>query len=382
MNLVARTYAGLEEVLAEELSEIGAEHIKIVKRAVEYSGDKEVLYKSNLWLRTALDVLMPIHHFKAKTPEELYNGVYNVDWEKYLDLKKTFSVQAIVNSSYFNHSQFAALKSKDAIVDQFREKTNARPDIDKYDPDLKIVIRISENKCSILLNSSGMPLFKRGYRKTTGDAPINEILAAGIIKLSGWDGKTPFIDPMCGSGTLCIEAGMKALNIAPGLLREDFAFQKWRDFDNDLWDMLYFEAKDSVKESNVKIYGYDIASQTVRIAKNNMASFRELRKNIKIEQADFFNLEKPVEKGIIVTNPPYDKRIKLQDDVAFYSDLGTRLKHFWEGFDAWIISANLSALKRLGLRPARNITLYNGPDESKLVHLPLYRGKKGHQNDK
>lgn len=378
MNLVARTYAGLEEVLAEELIQLGAEHVKVAKRAVEYAGDKELLYKSNLWLRTALDVLKPIHHFKAKSPEELYAGVSEVNWDDYLDLKKTFSVQAIVNSSYFNHSQFAALKCKDAIVDQFREKTNARPDIDKYDPDLKIVIRISENKCSILLNSSGTPLFKRGYRKTTGDAPINEILAAGMIQLSGWDGKTPFIDPMCGSGTLCIEAGMKAFNIAPGILREDFAFQKWRDFDVELWDMLYFEAKEAIKPSDVKIFGYDIASQTVRIAKNNMSSFRELRKSIKFEQADFFNLEKPIEDGIIITNPPYDKRIKLQDDVAFYSDLGTRLKHFWEGYDAWIISSNLSALKRIGLRPNRNIILFNGPDESKLVHLPLYRGKKGH----
>ena len=259
---------------------------------------------------------------------------------------------------------------------QFREKTNDRPDVDKYDPDLKIVIRISENKCSILLNSSGTPLFKRGYRKTTGDAPINEILAAGMVQLSEWDGKTPFIDPMCGSGTLCIEAGMKSLNIAPGILRDDFAFQKWRDFDVELWDMLYFEAKDAIKTSDVKIYGYDISEQTVRIAKNNMSSFRELRKNITFDQADFFSLEKPVENGIIITNPPYDKRIKLQDDVAFYSDMGTRLKHFWEGYDAWIISSNLSALKRIGLRPNRNIILYNGPDESKLVHLPLYRGKK------
>jgi putative N6-adenine-specific DNA methylase len=378
MNLVARTYAGLEEVLAEELTHLGAEHVKVVKRAVEYAGDKEILYKSNLWLRTALDILKPIHQFKAKSTEELYAGVSEIDWSDYLDLKKTFSVQAIVNSSYFNHSQFAALKCKDAIVDQFREKTNDRPDVDKYDPDLKIVIRISENKCSILLNSSGSPLFKRGYRKTTGDAPINEILAAGMVQLSEWNGKTPFIDPMCGSGTLCIEAGMKALNIAPGILRDDFAFQKWRDFDVELWDMLYFEAKDAITTSDVKIYGYDISEQTVRIAKNNMSSFRELRKNITFDQADFFSLEKPAENGIIITNPPYDKRIKLQDDVAFYSDMGTRLKHFWEGYDAWIISSNLSALKRIGLRPNRNIILYNGPDESKLVHLPLYRGKKGH----
>ena len=199
-----------------------------------------------------------------------------------------------------------------------------------------------------------------------------------MVQLSEWDGKTPFIDPMCGSGTLCIEAGMKSLNIAPGILRDDFAFQKWRDFDVELWDMLYFEAKDAIKTSDVKIYGYDISEQTVRIAKNNMSSFRELRKNITFDQADFFSLEKPAENGIIITNPPYDKRIKLQDDVAFYSDMGTRLKHFWEGYDAWIISSNLSALKRIGLRPNRNIILYNGPDESKLVHLPLYRGKKGH----
>ncbi len=378
MNLVARTYAGLEGVLADELKSIGAENINIVKRAVEFTGDRSVMYSANLWLRTAIDVLVPIHNFKARTPEELYKGVQQIDWSQYFNERNTFSLTPIVHSSHFTHSQYAMLKAKDAIVDQFRDRSGNRPDIDRNEPDIRIVLRISEHKCSVLLNSSGDSLFKRGYKKEIGDAPINEVLAAGILALSEWDGNTPFVDPMCGSGTFLIEAAMKALNIAPGILRSGFGFEKWMDFDSELWERIFFEAKSKIEKKRVKIKGFDTSNQMVRIAKNNLASFRELRNLIKIEQADFFTLNKPYDEGIVMTNPPYDKRIKLQDDVSFYSDLGSRLKHHWTGYDAWIISSNLSAIKRVGLKPKRKFTLFNGPDEARLIHLPLYDGSKRH----
>lgn len=376
MKLVARTYAGLEEILAKEIKALGGEKLTIRKRAVEYVGSKELMYKSNLWLRTAIDVLTPIHEFTARNDRDLYKGVQSIDWEKYLDERKTFSITPIINSSHFTHSQYAVLRTKDAIVDQIREKRNSRPNIDRENPDLKIVLRISEHKCYVLLNSSGDSLFKRGYRRATGLAPINEVLAAGIIELMGWSFKDPFIDPMCGSGTFCIEAGMKAFNIAPGILRSEFAFEKWDDFDADLWDEIYFGAKNAIVERDVTIRGYDISSEMVSCSKKNMADLRELRKVVKFEKADFFTLEKPFESGILVTNPPYDKRIELENDKDFYNNIGSRLKHFWSGYDAWIFSANLPALKVIGLRPKRRIQLFNGPDEGKLVHLPLYQGTK------
>ncbi len=376
MKLVARTLAGLEEVLAKEIEEIGGTDIEIFNRAIEYQGDVRLMYKSNLWLRTAIDVLLPLSKFTANSEEELYEKVQKINWSNYITSEKTFSITPIVHSSVFTHSHYASLKVKDAIVDQLREKKGRRPNVNTENPDVKIMLRISENKCSILLNSSGQSLFKRGYRTYGGEAPINEVLAAGIIGLSEWDGKTPFVDPMCGSGTFPIEAAMKVRNVAPGIIREEFGFMSWLDYREDIWELLQYEAKFAVKSSKTKIFAYDKSRQTIRTAEMNADSIEEIKGAIDFEMKDFFKSEKPTEDGIIITNPPYEIRIKTNNIEMFYELIGNTLKHKWTGYDAWIISSNLDALKRLGLRPKKKIPLFNAQLESKLVHLPLYMGSK------
>ena len=376
MKIVARTLAGLEEILAEEIKEIGGEDVEIFNRAIEYKGDMTLLYKSNLWLRSAIDVLLPLSKFTANNEEDLYAKVQKINWSNYITSEKTFSITPIVHSSVFTHSHYASLKVKDAIVDQLREKKGRRPNVNTENPDVKIMLRISENKCSILLNSSGDSLFKRGYRVYGGEAPINEVLAAGIIGLSGWDTKTPFVDPMCGSGTFVIEAAMKAKNIAPGILRENFGFMNWLDYREDIWEGLSYEAKFAIKETKTPIYAYDKSRQIIRTAEMNSDSIKELNGVIQFQMQDFFKSEKPTEEGIIITNPPYEIRIKTNNIEQFYEIIGNTLKHKWTGYDAWIISSNLQAIKRLGLKPKKKIPLFNAQLESKLVHLPLYAGSK------
>ncbi len=376
MKIVARTLAGLEEVLAEEIKQIGGNDVEIFNRAVEYKGDVRLLYKSNLWLRTAIDVLLPLSKFQANNEEELYNKVQKINWSNYITSEKTFSINPIVHSSIFTHSHYASLKVKDAIVDQLREKKGRRPNIDTENPDVKIMLRISENKCSLLLNSSGESLFKRGYRTYGGVAPINEVLAAGIIGISEWDTRTPFVDPMCGSGTFAIEAAMKAKNIAPGYIREEFGFMNWLDYRADIWEGLKYEAQFEIQELKTPIYAFDKSRQTVRTAEMNANSIEELNGAIHFEMKDFFKNEKPTEEGIIITNPPYEVRLKTNNIEQFYELIGNNLKHKWTGYDAWIISSNLDAIKRLGLKPKKKIALMNAQLESKLVHLPLYAGSK------
>lgn len=376
MKIVARTLAGLEEILAEEVKQIGGKDVEIFNRAVEYKGDVRLLYKSNLWLRTAIDVLLPLSKFQANNEEELYQKVQKINWSNYITSEKTFSINPIVHSSIFTHSHYASLKVKDAIVDQLREKKGRRPNIDTENPDVKIMLRISENKCSLLLNSSGESLFKRGYRTYGGVAPINEVLAAGIIGISEWDAQTPFVDPMCGSGTFAIEAAMKAKNIAPGYIRDEFGFMNWLDYREDIWEGLKYEAQFEIKESKTPIYAFDKSRQTIRTAEMNANSIEELNGAIQFEMKDFFKNEKPTEEGVIITNPPYEVRLKTNNIEQFYELIGNNLKHKWTGYDAWIISSNLNAIKRLGLKPKKKVALLNAQLESKLVHLPLYAGSK------
>jgi putative N6-adenine-specific DNA methylase len=380
MKLIARTFAGLEEILEKELISIGAKDTILRKRAVEFHGNQEMMYKVNFWSRLALDILTPIHRFEARSPEELYDKVKEVEWSKYLSPESTFAINGIIYSSHFTHSQFATLKMKDAIVDQIRDNTGDRPDVDTYSPDLRITLRISEHKCEILLNSSGAPLFKRGYRKSIGLAPLNEVLAAGLIALSDWDKKKPFIDPMCGSGTIPIEAAMVARNMAPGLVRNEFGFQKWHNYDRDLYEKVYADAEKAMVESRVLIKGYDIDFDMVKSAKFNLRNVPEISRMVQIEKQDFFTSEKPFNKVHIICNPPYDKRIELIDAETFYDKIGTQLKHKFVDCDAFILSSNLDAIKRISLKPTKKHTLYNGPDESKFIHFQMYQGKKSEFN--
>lgn len=373
-DIIATTQFGLEGVLAAELNELGANDIEILSRAVKFRGDLTLLYKCNLYLRTALKILKPIATFEALNEQDLYNKVKKIDWSEFLTTDQTFAIDGTTSGEVFTHSKFVALKSKDAIVDQFREIDGIRPSINVDDPDLQINIHISEVACSVSIDSTGLPLSKRGYRLEQIFAPISEVLAAGIILLSGWDKKSNFFDPMCGSGTFSIEAALIAQNIPNGRLRH-FAFEKWKDFDAALWDQIKIEAESKIRPFEGKIFASDIEKRAVEIAVQNSrrAGVEAL---ISFKNSDFLSSILESDPGIIVLNPPYGERLQSDDIVEFYKEIGTRLKHFYNGCDAWIISANLEALKFIGLKPSRKIKLYNGQLECKLNKYELYRGSK------
>ena len=375
MNMTATTLFGLEEVLMEELRELGAQDIEKVNRAVIFTGDKELLYKANLHLRTALRVLVPVHKFTAANEQELYNGVRQLNWSEYLDGDQTLAVESAVNSDFFNHSHYVSLKTKDAIVDQFRDKTGARPWVNIDNPDLTIHIHIFKDNCTISLDSSGETLHKRGYKTANTPAPLSEVLAAGMILLTGWRGEKPFVDPMCGSGTIALEAALIAANIAPGVFRGDFGFKHWKNFDAALWQKLYKEALNQERESKYKIIASDISLQAVRVAEENMQN-AELEEKLIILKKSFEELEPPREPGIIVMNPPYGERLAEENIIQFYKEIGNTLKQKWNGFEAWILSSNRQALKQVGLRTSKKTTLYNGPLECGFYKYELYEGSK------
>lgn len=373
--MIATTLYGLEDIVASELSNLGASDIKTLNRAVSFYGDKKMLYKSNLHLRTTLKVLKPLVQFMIRDDIDLYKKIKRIDWEKYLSKNGTLAIEATVNGDYFTHAQYVALKSKDAIVDQFRENYGVRPSIDLEDPDLRINIHISDRTCSVSLDSSSTSLGKRGYRQAQGLAPMSEVLAAGIIALSGWDKKTDLLDPMCGSGTFPIEAAMIACNMAPGRLRH-FGFEHWKDFDADLLNLLKKEADEQITEPTCKIFGNDIEKRSVEISLTN-AMRAGVDKFITFKQLDFLKSEAQFNDGIILINPPYGERLKEEDEIIpFYQEIGTQLKHHCEGCEAWIISNNLKALKFIGLRPSRKIRLFNGPLDCKLHKYELFKGKR------
>ena len=373
-DIIATTQFGLEGVLAAELNELGANDIEILSRAVKFRGDLNLLYKCNLYLRTALKILKPIATFEALNEQDLYNKVKKIDWSEFLTTDQTFAIDGTTSGEVFTHSKFVALKSKDAIVDQFREIDGIRPSINVDDPDLQINIHISEVACSVSIDSTGLPLSKRGYRLEQIFAPISEVLAAGIILLSGWDKKSNFFDPMCGSGTFSIEAALIARNIPNGRLRH-FAFEKWKDFDAEQWEQIKKDSESNIKPFEGKIFASDIEKRAVEIAIQNArrAGVEEL---ISFKNSDFLSSTPEGDPGVVVLNPPYGERLQSDDIVEFYREIGTRLKHFYNGSDAWIISANLEALKFIGLKPSRKIKLYNGQLECRLNKFELYRGSK------
>lgn len=374
-EIIATTLYGLEQTLADELQDIGAKDIEILNRAVKFYGDKALLYKSNLYLHTALKVLKPFAQFQLRDEEDLYKKIKSIDWDQYMMVDGTLAIDATVNGETFTHSQFVALKSKDAVVDQFREKYGRRPSIDLESPDLKINLHISDRMCSVSLDSSGLPLGKRGYRKAQSLAPLSEVLAAGIIMLSGWDKKQDFVDPMCGSGSFSIEAAMMACNMAPGRLRS-FTFEKWMDFDADLWNKIKNEEQAAIISPECKIYASDIDPRSVEIAESN-ASHAFVNKYIEFKELDFMNSEITFHNSTIIMNPPYGERMRDKDDIIpLYQEIGTHLKHYCSDSDAWIISSNMRALKFVGLRPSRKIKLFNGPLECRLQKFELYKGKK------
>ncbi len=376
MKLTATTSQGLEEVLADELSALGAKDIYIQKRAVEFTGDKKLIYRACYELRTAIRVLMPIEHFRVRHESGLYTKIKKIDWSQYMSVNDTLAIDGVTNSRYFNHSKYVALKSKDAIVDQFRDKYGRRPNVNVLDPRLRIHIHINEDQCTVSLDASGESLHHRGYRRETLEAPINEVLAAGMILLSGWKKDCDFIDPMCGSGTLLVEAGMIAHNIPPQkYCKHQFGFQKWRDYQSELWDEVKQAADSKISDFPHKILGFDQDFKAIRVTERNLMD-TDLEGKVVVERQKFEKLEPPSEKGFILTNPPYEERLKTGDIDKLYAVIGERLKHHFPGYTAWLISSNMEAIKNIGLRPSRKITLHNGPLLCKFLKFEMYAGSK------
>ena len=374
-KMIAKTLFGFEELLAKELLDMGAQDIQIGTRAVSFAGDKGFMYKANLSLRTALKILKPIYQFRAFNEQALYKGIREINWSQYLNTNQTFVVDVTLHSENFKHSQFVALKTKDAIVDQFREQGGARPSIDKDHPDLRINVHIDREQVSVALDTSGASLHHRGYRRVTNIAPINEVLAAGMLLLAGWKGESDFMDPMCGSGTLLVEAAMIACNIPANINRKEFAFEKWSDWDNDLFDTIIDSLMKKTREFHYTIKGFDKAPSAVAKARENVQN-ANLDDYVRIEQANFFETEKETQ-GLLhmVFNPPYGERLEIQLE-RFYRELGDTLKQSYPGTDAWFITANLEGLKHVGLKPSRKIKLFNGSLESRLVKYELYAGSR------
>lgn len=374
-KMVAKTLYGFEELLARELRNLGAVNVKEGVRNVSFEGDTGFMYKANLCLRTAIKILKPIKTFRVRNEQDLYDKVYKMPWHEYMSPTDTLAINATVFSDVFNHSQFIAYKTKDAIVDKFRNTQGERPNIDLDHPDLRINVHIQKDECTISLDSSGESLHKRGYKRSTNIAPINEVLAAGLVLLSGWDGQSDFLDPMCGSGTLAIEAAMIACNIPANINRKQFGFETWMDFDEELYNKIEEVSLNKIREFHHEILCYDKAPSAIRKAKDNIEN-ANLSEYINVSHEDFFKTSKSAEGKLhIMFNPPYGERLPV-DVKEFYAQIGDTLKQGYSNTNAWFITSNLEGLKSVGLRPSRKIKLFNGKLESRLVKYEMYEGSK------
>jgi len=374
-SFLAKTFYGFEPLLEKELRKLGAKNIKSINRAVSFEGDLGFLYKANLSLRTALRILMPIGRFPVINQTDLYRAIDRIEWSKWFSADQSFIIDVTLFSDHFNHSLFIAQKAKDAIVDQFSKKEGNRPSVTTENPDIRIQLHLQGDQLTISLDSSGNSLHQRGYRIETNIAPINEVLAAGMLLHSGWEGKTYFYDPMCGSGTLAIEAAMIACNIPPSLNRATFSFMNWKNFDAELFEVIRNSCLSKVREFRGHIYASDKAPSAVRKAQENIEK-AGLEEYISVVRSDFFFADRPSDVPLhVVFNPPYGERLSIDADV-FYGKIGDTLKKEYQGCEAWFITANIEALKSVGLRPSRKIKMFNGKLESRLVNYELYEGSR------
>ncbi len=374
LQIQIKTFFGLEGVLAEEVKKLGGKKVEAKNRAVTCEGDLGFLYKLNYSCRTALKIIIPILEFKAFNESKFYDKLFKFEWDQFLEKHQSFAIDATVNSERFSHSQFMTLKMKDAIVDYFQEKYNIRPNVNKDNPDIKFHLHIDRELVTISLDSSGDPLFKRGYRKEQTVAPINEVLASGMLQLAGWDGKGNFLDPMCGSGTLLIEAAMIAMDLPAQIFRKEFAFQNWKNYDEDLFQKIKEFRINRVKEFTGKIVGYDMDARALNVARTNIEA-AEMEDVIEVRKQNFFESEKDMFPLLMVFNPPYDERISINDD-DFYKKIGDTFKQHYPNTLAWLISADLDAPKKIGLRPSRKIKLFNGKLETRFLQYEMYDGTK------
>ena len=374
-KMLAKTFFGFEEILAKELKQLGAKEVEIGNRAVSFVGDKGFMYKANLCLRTALKILKPIHTARIQSDQDLYQLFYDFPWTEYLDVDSKFVIDSVVYGEIFTHSQYASQKAKDGLVDQFRDQFEARPSVEMNRPDLRINLHIQNDQCIISLDSSGASLHHRGYRTATNIAPLNEVLAAGLIQLSGWQGNTDFYDPMCGSGTIIIEAALFACNIPENINRKSFAFEKWNDWDESLFETIKNSQLKKISNPAIQIKGSDKAPSAIEKALQNVEN-ANLSDFISLEKKDFFQVEKQTKGPLhLLTNPPYGERLE-GDMNMLYQGMGDAFKQSFPNTQAWMISSNMEALKFVGLRPSRKIKLFNGKLESRLLLYPIYEGTK------
>lgn len=374
-KMVAKTFFGFERILAEELRNLGAGNVEIGVRNVSFTGDKGFMYKANLCCRTAIKILKPIADFRVMNEDDLYRRMQRINWRKYMTVNSTFAINATVSGTTFTHSQYVSFKTKDAIVDKFRKEEKVRPNVDTKHPDVRLNVHIQDNWCTLSLDSSGASLHHRGYRTATNIAPINEALAAGLILMSGWHGQSDLLDPMCGSGTMLIEAAMIACNVPANLNRKEFAFEKWDDWDPDLYDLIEASALKRVKDFKYTISGYDKAPSAIAKAKENIKN-AQLSDFITVRENNFFESVKQGEDFLqIVFNPPYGERLPIEME-AFYKEIGDTLKSGYPGSHAWMITSNLESLKHVGLRPSRKIKVFNGSLESRFAKYEMYSGSK------
>ncbi|MEL6591584.1 MAG: THUMP domain-containing protein [Bacteroidota bacterium] len=370
-QFLVKTFQGLEEVLAQELRDIGAQEVDVRRRGVLFRGDIELLYKANLCLHTALRILMPIHEFRARNERELYQGIQEVDWPRWMGIGQTFAIDSTVKSDFFRHSKFVALKSKDALVDQFRVKFRRRPSVDTQDPDQRIHIHLNQDRVRVMLDSSGESLHRRGFRLPGHRAPVNEVLAAGMVALSGWDYQRPLLDPMCGSGTILIEAALLAAGIGPGNFRKRFGFMNWRNYDPRLFNKIKRQLRKQKREISVPLHGLELDRSYVKLARETIDA-TGFGDKIQISQGDFLQSEPPVEEAMIIMNPPYGERLEQEEIDQFYKQIGDQFKQHYKGSQAWVLSSNLAAMKRVGLKADRKLQLFNGPLDCRFNQYSLY----------
>ncbi len=374
LKIQIKTFYGLETILAEELKKLGGRNVEIKTRAVNCEGDLGFLYKVNYSARTALKVLVPIYEFKAFNEQKFYEKLTRFNWDDYMKINQTFSIDATVHSERFTHSQFMTLKMKDAIVDFFNRKYQKRPTIDTRNPEIKFSLHIDRDMVTISMDSSGDPLYKRGYKRQQGEAPINEVLASGMLQIAGWDGKGNFLDPMCGSGTILIEAAMIAMNLPAQIFRKSFGFQNWKNYDEELFQKIKEFRINRIKEFTGKIVGYDIDNKMLNIARETI-EIAEMEEVIEVKKQDFFESKKDLFPLLIVFNPPYDERITIRYE-DFYKKIGDTFKQGYPNTLAWMISSDLEAVKKVGLRPSRKVKLYNGKLETRFLQYEMYEGTK------
>ncbi|MFA7686494.1 MAG: THUMP domain-containing protein [Moheibacter sp.] len=370
----AKTFFGFEEILANELKSLGAADVEIKNRLVEFYGDQGFLYKANYSLHTALRIIKPIYSFSVKNENQLYERFKKFEWENYLNIDQTFIIDSTVHSDYFTHSHYAALKVKDALVDRFQEKFGKRPNVDKDNADIWFNLHISHDKVTLSLDSSGESLHRRGYKVASGKAPINEVLAAGLLKIAGWDGKGNFLDPMCGSGTILTEAAMIATNIPPQIHRKHFAFQNWNDYEPELFEKIKETRIGRIREFTGKIVGYDVNPTMLKIAEQNIDN-ADLADFVTVEYQDFFKSEKNLFPVLLLFNPPYNERLESDNEIL-YKSIGDTLKNHYPNTLSWFITSDLSAKKYVGLKPSKKLKIFNGKLECDFLRYDIYEGSK------